>query len=192
MIRLLSLPSCPIAETGTIIKRTLCLRWFDSQAQALTGRGGAVHVRRKKIRHQTDTRAPRAVFTAHSTFSSSSSPHPPLVMRRLTLHASALNDEEYDLYTQCLADIALPEEDIHHATTRDDAYYEQMNIGIREARAWLRGRYSDVPAATLDAVCIHIIISMYFTSYCFVDSTLLFTQLEPGRFAHWRSILCCP
>lgn len=71
-----------------------------------------------------------------------------IVMRHLSLHISALNDAEYALYTSSLNDIA----DDAQSTTHDDTYYEQMKIGVREARAWLRGRYSHVPATSIDAV----------------------------------------
>ncbi|KAF8624438.1 hypothetical protein AX17_007147 [Amanita inopinata Kibby_2008] len=80
-------------------------------------------------------------------------------MRQLSLHTSALNDAEYDLYTSSLNDIA--DENITPTTdsaahaaaaTHDDAHYERMSVGIREARAWLRGRYSHVPAHSIDAI----------------------------------------
>jgi hypothetical protein len=70
-------------------------------------------------------------------------------MRQLALHTSALNDAEYDLYTASLVDIADDRSD-HDAV--DDAHYERMSIGVREARAWLRGRYSHIPASAIDAI----------------------------------------
>lgn len=70
-------------------------------------------------------------------------------MRRLDLHVSALNDAEFDLYTSSFADILADDDD---KVTHDDAYYERITIGVREARAWLRGRYSHIPAATLESV----------------------------------------
>ncbi|TFK35288.1 hypothetical protein BDQ12DRAFT_737708 [Crucibulum laeve] len=74
-------------------------------------------------------------------------------MRRLSLHASALNNAEYDLYSSSLDDIVADDErDTTADTAHDDAYYEQMVVGVREARAWLRGRYSHVPAATIDTI----------------------------------------
>ncbi|PFH45493.1 hypothetical protein AMATHDRAFT_88789 [Amanita thiersii Skay4041] len=99
--------------------------------------------------HQTRTLAP-----THSNIVHNSSQH----MRQLTLHASALNDSEYDLYTSSLNDIALQDEhespSINGKPTvaHDDAHYERMTIGVREVRAWLRGRYSHVPATTIDAI----------------------------------------
>ncbi|KAL0581665.1 hypothetical protein V5O48_000366 [Marasmius crinis-equi] len=70
--------------------------------------------------------------------------------RRLILHASALNDAEYSLYTSSLADITLVDE--HDLQGHDDSYYEQMSLSLREARAWFRGRYSHIPAAVIDNI----------------------------------------
>jgi hypothetical protein len=67
-------------------------------------------------------------------------------MRPLVLHVSALNDAEYVLYTAALTDLALPNGEgssIDHGT---------LSVGVREARAWLRGRYSGVPAGGIDSV----------------------------------------
>jgi len=76
-------------------------------------------------------------------------------MRRLALHASALSDAEYELYTAILRDIALADDDTQTGSggATDDAYFENLNIGVREARAWLRGRYSHLSAFTIDQVC---------------------------------------
>lgn len=74
-------------------------------------------------------------------------------MRRLALHASALSDAEYDLYTANLRDLTLTEEDDAKAgKDGEDAYFENIVVGVREARAWLRGRYLHVPAPTIDGV----------------------------------------
>ncbi|KAJ4485560.1 hypothetical protein J3R30DRAFT_1374642 [Lentinula aciculospora] len=74
-----------------------------------------------------------------------------MASRRLNLHVSALNDAEYKLYTTSLADITLtdsPDDGIEH----DDAYFENISVSVREARAWLRGRYSHIQAAMLDNI----------------------------------------
>ncbi|KAF5380141.1 hypothetical protein D9615_006307 [Tricholomella constricta] len=73
-------------------------------------------------------------------------------MRPLTLHASALNDAEYDLYTTSLNDLAWAEDGEDGKQTHDDAYYEQMRIGVREARGWLRGRYAHLALGDIDAI----------------------------------------
>ena len=93
----------------------------------------------------------------HFPFSPETENHPAfsfLTMRRLALHASALSDAEYDLYTTILRDIALADDDnqIGSKGAPDDTHFENMNIGVREARAWLRGRYSHLPASTIDKV----------------------------------------
>lgn len=85
-----------------------------------------------------------------------------IIMRKLALHASALNDAEYDLYTQSLKEIVLGDCDEGDDSARagqkgeggasGDAYYERMTVGVREARAWLRGRYSSLSAGVIDGV----------------------------------------
>ncbi|TFY77657.1 hypothetical protein EWM64_g6357 [Hericium alpestre] len=79
-------------------------------------------------------------------------------MRPLTLHASALNDDEYQLFTSSITDLLAPD-----APPRDDAQFEKVSISIREARAWLRGRYADLNVVDLDEVrtSVLVIISMY-------------------------------
>ncbi|KAJ2917941.1 hypothetical protein MD484_g2475, partial [Candolleomyces efflorescens] len=73
-------------------------------------------------------------------------------MRPLRLHASALNDDEYDLYTSSLKELAEIEEGNEGGGGQDDEYFERITLGVREVRAWLRGRYSSVPAATIDTI----------------------------------------
>lgn len=65
-------------------------------------------------------------------------------MRPLTLHASALNDEEYDEYTTSLQDLSWASDD-ERDIARDDKYYEEIQISLREMRSWLRGRYASIP-----------------------------------------------
>ncbi|KAF5364914.1 hypothetical protein D9758_008169 [Tetrapyrgos nigripes] len=87
--------------------------------------------------------------------------------RRLDLHASALNDAEYQLYTTSLADITLADEGNEPQNgsnsnwngkkqetnqCHDDAYYDRLTLSVREARAWFRGRYSHVAAGTIDTI----------------------------------------
>jgi hypothetical protein len=69
-------------------------------------------------------------------------------MRPLTLHVSALNDAEYQFYTSSLNDLLDPEP----KTVKDDAYYDRAVVGVREARAWLRGRYRDLNVNDIDTV----------------------------------------
>ncbi|KAJ7485035.1 hypothetical protein B0H11DRAFT_1149042 [Mycena galericulata] len=63
-------------------------------------------------------------------------------MRPLSLHSSALNDAEYNVFTENLA--SLLDSDC------DDP--EAQTLTIREVRAWMRGRYPAVPAATVDRI----------------------------------------
>ncbi|KAG6868083.1 hypothetical protein C0993_007760 [Termitomyces sp. T159_Od127] len=66
-------------------------------------------------------------------------------MRPLTLHASALSNEEYELYTAGLKDL---DDDLDTAT-HDDTYYEGMQIGVREVRGWMRGKYAHLQPGIL-------------------------------------------
>ncbi|KAI6158111.1 hypothetical protein BKA82DRAFT_22120 [Pisolithus tinctorius] len=70
-------------------------------------------------------------------------------MRPLTLHASALSDFEYDLYTSSLNDLCVTNDTETSTTARD---FETTTVGVREARAWLRGRYHDLPASDIDDI----------------------------------------
>ncbi|KAH7925060.1 hypothetical protein BV22DRAFT_1119794 [Leucogyrophana mollusca] len=73
-------------------------------------------------------------------------------MRPLTLHVSALNDAEYKMYTESLNDLTVTGDDDLRNPVHDDAYYDRMIVGVREARAWLRGRYSDLPVSDIDSI----------------------------------------
>lgn len=71
-------------------------------------------------------------------------------MRPLILHSCALNEAEYELFTTGLRN--LTDDALDTGPIRDDAYYEQLTVGVREVRAWLRGRYSHVSLASIDNV----------------------------------------
>jgi len=49
---------------------------------------------------------------------------------RTTLHVSALNDVEYNLYTSSLNDLAISPD---LATVYDDVRYESMSVGISQS-----------------------------------------------------------
>jgi hypothetical protein len=87
-------------------------------------------------------------------------------MRPLTLHASALSNDEYELYTASFQELV-----DEGATHRSDAYYEETTIGVREARAWLRGRYSELNAADLDLVRIYTRIELRLSGLSHVADT---------------------
>lgn len=78
-------------------------------------------------------------------------------MRSLSLHVSALNDDEYTLFTSSFADLIASD----LSPTSDDDF-EKQTVSLREARAWLRGRYSDLPVADLDAVRTPILVPSYY------------------------------
>ena len=72
-------------------------------------------------------------------------------MRSLFLHVSALNDDEYTLFTSSFADLVAPD-----LPPNIDDDFEKLTVSIREARAWLRGRYPDLPVIDLDQVRISL------------------------------------
>lgn len=86
-------------------------------------------------------------------------------MRSLSLHVSALNDDEYTLFTSSFADLVAPDPPL-----KFDDDFEKLTVSIREARAWLRGRYPDLPVSDLDQVRIsppHLtIFSLPRARYC--------------------------
>ncbi|KAF8059871.1 hypothetical protein FPV67DRAFT_1674311 [Lyophyllum atratum] len=43
-------------------------------------------------------------------------------------------------------------DDTDSGQAHDDAYYEQMKIGLPEARGWLRGRYAHLPPGAIDSI----------------------------------------
>ena len=65
--------------------------------------------------------------------------------RPLALHVSALNDAEFALYTAAILDISE-----HDPADVQD--YDKLDVGVREARAWLRGRYNDLPVQQIDSI----------------------------------------
>lgn len=106
-------------------------------------------------------------------------------MRPLTLHASALNDDEYALFTSSLADLVAPDP----APTE----HEKPLISTREVRAWLRGRYAELPLSELDAVrtCSYSggLVGLLNRS---VDLAILCTTSRPGSCAQRWTVLCYP
>ncbi|KAJ6568024.1 hypothetical protein DFH09DRAFT_438253 [Mycena vulgaris] len=60
--------------------------------------------------------------------------------RQLSLHPSALSDAEHALFTASLADLA------------DGGNWEQVSVSVREARAWIRGRYPGLASGTVDEI----------------------------------------
>ena len=75
-------------------------------------------------------------------------------MRSLSLHVSALNDDEYSLFTSSFADLVASDPPL---TTDDD--FDKHTVSVREARAWLRGRYPDLSVTDLDQVTVSLSLS---------------------------------
>jgi hypothetical protein len=126
-----------------------------------------------------------------------------MATRPLTLHASALTHEEYTLYTTFLCNLAGEDEDTrnHH---HDDSYYAALKISAREARAWIRGRYTDLPPPSVDAVlklfCPNLAVTDVLTGGQFFAALRLITHMRNGKpldgnlvFVQGTSIYqCCP
>ena len=70
--------------------------------------------------------------------------------RPLALHVSALNDAEFALYTAAILDISE-----HDPADVQD--YDKLDVGVREARAWLRGRYPALTPAALAGGCMIVV-----------------------------------
>jgi hypothetical protein len=114
-----------------------------------------------------------------------------LNMRRLNLHASALNDAEYSLYTVSLDDLAESHAtDDDDSKSHDDAYYDRLTVGLREARAWFRGRYSNVPVSDIDSVCL-LLLPCGSRLNVLLDFEILSSELGPVRYFDGRTVLCC-
>ncbi|KAJ3543132.1 hypothetical protein NMY22_g3248 [Coprinellus aureogranulatus] len=111
-----------------------------------------------------------------------------IAMRKLSLHASALTDDEYTLYTHALKELA--EIDVNQpqltggqGADGDDEYYEGITLGVREVRAWLRGRYAGkIEVGVMDN-------NWALTSK--VDLEVLFAHPRCCGCAQRRSILRC-
>lgn len=78
----------------------------------------------------------------------------PQQLRKLALHASALSDAEYTIYTTSIKEISLGDGNCAAGSRQDedDGYFAQMQMGVREARGWLQGRYSSVSSVVIDNV----------------------------------------
>ncbi|KAL4252710.1 hypothetical protein ABKN59_004083 [Abortiporus biennis] len=123
-------------------------------------------------------------------------------MRSLSLHVSALNNAEYDLYTTCLRDLLDVYNDDNNSNggsrPSNENDFDKAAVSIREARAWLRGRYSQLPLADIDNILKTILpnhshsdvltggqffavmrLIMHVSDGKPVDSSLVFVQAYP-------------
>ncbi|EKM56248.1 uncharacterized protein PHACADRAFT_253274 [Phanerochaete carnosa HHB-10118-sp] len=103
-------------------------------------------------------------------------------MRPLTLHASALTDPEYSLYTTALLDLA-GEDTFSHP--HDDSYYAALVVSARETRAWIRGRYTELQPAQVDAIlklfCPNIAPADTLSGGQFFAALRLVTHIRHGK-----------
>ncbi|KAH8110384.1 hypothetical protein DFH11DRAFT_1880653 [Phellopilus nigrolimitatus] len=67
--------------------------------------------------------------------------------RRLFLHVSALSDTEYAVYVDALHDLL----DDGNCAVPDDEL-ERKQVGVREVRAWMKGRFRDLGVGEIDKV----------------------------------------
>lgn len=107
-----------------------------------------------------------------------------MASRPLTLHASALTNEEYTLYTTSLCDLAGEDEDAR-SHYHEDSYYAALKISAREARAWIRGRYTDLAPSSVDAVlklfCPSMAVTDVLTGGQFFAALRLVTHIRNGK-----------
>ncbi|KZV66280.1 hypothetical protein PENSPDRAFT_689153 [Peniophora sp. CONT] len=66
------------------------------------------------------------------------------MQRPLSLHVSALSEEEYRSFTNSFYDL------LGDNAHLDDDAFNKETVSLREARAWLRGRYADMQVASVD------------------------------------------
>ena len=76
-------------------------------------------------------------------------------MRPLILHTSALSDAEYKFYTASLNDLSVSSDLNEQFDIFSDDYFEHVTVGVREVRAWMRGRYLNMESSDIDAVSVH-------------------------------------
>lgn len=112
----------------------------------------------------------------------------PPPMRSLSLHVSALNDDEYTLFTSSFADLVASDVPF---TTEDD--FEKHTVSVREARAWLRGRYPDLPMTDLDQVRISLSAPRYrFPYHDHLDPTPVLPKSRSRHRSHQGAVFCYP
>lgn len=78
--------------------------------------------------------------------------------RPIELHRSALTELEYDCYMATLSELLSqssggpPQGQMESPDSSMDISLESEMVALREARAWLRGRFQSVPATMVDEV----------------------------------------
>lgn len=109
-------------------------------------------------------------------------PRRPVPMRQLSLHVSALNDLEYATYTEALHDLIADDQPVS-----DD--YQNVSVGAREVRAWLRGRYPSMPLSDVDAVRSLVAFRKIPPFHVNSDSQIVLSQPECPRLLQRRTVL---
>lgn len=133
---------------------------------------------------------PRPHCGSHSAsfFRSSSPVFRPSSMRSLSLHVSALNDDEYTLFTSSFADLVASD-----VPFTNDEEFEKQTVSVREARAWLRGRYPDLPMTDLDQVRISLSAPRCQLPYHGdLDPTPVLPKSRSRHRSHQRAVFCHP
>lgn len=100
------------------------------------------------VQQTMDRRQLSASTTSQSMMSSDTIPRP------LTLHISALSNEEFELYTRSLEELATLDNTVTGSsrTSSHSSYYEQLSFNSGDIRAWLKGRYPYVTIEKIDSV----------------------------------------
>ena len=104
-------------------------------------------------------------------------------MRQLSLHVSALNDLEYSAYTEALLDLIADDQ----PPSND---YENVSVGAREVRAWLRGRYASMTLSDVDAVCSLFSFRKFPSLSPPSDPQALLPHFERPGHIRCRAVLC--
>ncbi|KAJ7348389.1 hypothetical protein DFH08DRAFT_959791 [Mycena albidolilacea] len=93
--------------------------------------------------------------------------------RRHSLHPSALSDAEHALFTASLADLA--DVDVYGGTTD----WERISVSVREARAWVCGRYPGLGAGRVDEM-LHLFPAPTFGGGAFFALLRLVLHTQAG------------
>ena len=72
--------------------------------------------------------------------------------RRLFLHLSALSDTEYTVYIDALRDLLEDDDPDRPVPRLPDDELERRTVGLREVRAWMKGRFRDIGTGEIDKV----------------------------------------
>ena len=108
--------------------------------------------------------------------------------RRLFLHVSALSDLEYDVYTAALRDVM--DLDSTGEVHFDEDIVNQA-LGLREVRAWMKGRYQDVNHIDKVGQKANSMRSFSVDRSSVTDPETFLSRPWTSRCYHRWPILCC-